>query len=129
MILRLRQFHVYFKDGRKETIECHNFSIDKVTEDRYKITLYDNVGKPDGLLGFKHVAAIIPENQQEGYHGYNVKLRNDVSLVIHASHFTVDDKPGITFFYGENKIMGNIYVATSEVLSILHVLGMDYNKK
>lgn len=122
----LNSYTLYIRKKRKpETIEISKLSIDPIgTTGRYQINLYDTDGKAVGMLNPQNVAAIFPEKQSKNVYGYHVRLRHGVQFIIYADGYKLDEATHV-LFYLSGKPFEQVYVALSELVSIVSVAGFD----
>lgn len=119
---------LYIRKKRKpETIEISKLSVDPIGgsgSGRYQINLYATDDKTIGVLNPKNVAAIFPEKQSKNVYGYHVRLRHGVQFTIYADGFNLDDGDRLIFCVS-GKQLDQVYVALSELVSIVPVAGFD----
>jgi hypothetical protein len=125
---KLRPFRIYRKKGEDEMMNFHHFTVDKSESGAFSIALYDSNEKVDGALGFGNIAAIIPETQRHGFYGYNIRLKNGKSFDVAASAFRMEPDR-VVFLHGRSEpiVMDEVYVASSQVFSILPTKGLDWD--
>lgn len=124
-------FTVYPKEGEPFLLHCERFEFSEQL-----FVLHDSSGeipKDRAFLSVANVAAIIPEKQQEhadpvSLTNFRVRLLNrSEEILITASIFDSEHRPNILFYWQRpgsnflavNVLLGNVYVAASEVVSIL----------